>query len=69
MFLNGSGWVTITGAGRCQVKVTVPHDVEVALRPALLPYEASHSTAKFTGGRLTKKSRKPGDAPSYGWRA
>ena len=54
----------------CKIKVTVPEGTNVGLRPPLLPYEASHSTAKFTGGRIAKRSKKGGDgSKSYGWRA
>ena len=68
--IAGLGWVTITGSGSCTVRVRVPRGVDVALRPALLPYESSHSTASFTGSRLLKKSRKAGPAgKAYGWRA
>ena len=51
------------------------HQSDLPLTPSLLPptnslYQlASHSTAKFTGGRISKKSRKGGDGSSYGWRA
>lgn len=66
--IAGLGWVAITGSGRCKVRVTVPVGTGVTLRPSLLPFEASHSTAKFTGGRIEKKSRKSG-SKTYGWRA
>jgi len=48
--------------------VSVPAGTSVGLRPSLLPFESSHTTAKFTGGKLEKRSRK-GGAKSYGWRA
>lgn len=67
--IAGLGWVSVTGPGECTVAVTVPEGVSVVTRPALLPNEASHSTASFTGGRLEKKSRKPGGAKQYGWRS
>lgn len=57
--IAGLGWISITGTGRCVIKLTVPEGTEVGIRPALLPYEAPFSTAKFTGGRLLQKSRKP----------
>jgi hypothetical protein len=65
--IAGLGWVSVTGPGSCKVRVRVPEKVSVALRPALLPYEASHSTAKFTGGRFEKKSGK--GKGGYGWRS
>lgn len=66
--IAGLGWVSITGAGPCVIKVTAPAGTSISVRDALLPYEASHSTAKFTGGKIMKKSRKQGKQ-SYGWRA
>jgi hypothetical protein len=47
----------------------VPNGVEVGTRGALLPYESATSTAKFTGSRLTKTSKKKGTGKAYGWRA
>eukprot|EP01035_Chromulina_nebulosa_P019313 gene19313-25175_t len=69
--ISGLGWITVTGPGIAKVKVGVPKQTSVSTRPALLPYEATYTTAKFTGGRLLKKSKKPGAAGSnsYGWRA
>ena len=66
--IAGLGWVSITGAGPCVIKVTAPAGTSISEREPLLPYEASHSTAKFTGGKIMKKSRKQGKQ-SYGWRA
>lgn len=57
----------MTGVGSVKVRVTAPAGTEVTLRPALLPFEAKHTTAKFVGGRLEKKSRK--SVKTYGWRA
>lgn len=65
--IPGLGWIAVTGVGSVKVRVTAPQATEVTLRPALLPYEAKHTTARFTGGRLEKKSRK--QEKSYGWRA
>lgn len=69
LVIAGLGWISITGAGSCRVRVTVPEGTVTALRPPLLPFEAKFTTAKFTGGRLLKKSRKPGTGSSSGWRA
>ena len=66
--IAGLGWVAITGTGVCRVKVTVPVGTSVGLRSSLMPFEASHSTVKFTGGRIEKKSRRTG-SKGYGWRA
>jgi ribosome biogenesis GTPase A len=35
----GLGWVTITGAGDCRVRVTVPKGVELELREPLMPFD------------------------------
>lgn len=68
MVIPGLGWVTITGPGVAKIKVLAPEGTEVTLRPPLLPFEAKHTTAKFTGGKISKRSTKSG-AKSYGWRA
>jgi hypothetical protein len=73
LVVAGLGWVSITGSGRCRVRVTAPAGVRVSQRPPLLPFEANASTAKFSGGRILKKSKKPHQkgkvVRSYGWRA
>ena len=56
------------GPGVCKIKVTTPEGTDVGLRSPLLPFEASHTTGKFTGGRLLKRSKKGGEK-AYGWRA
>ena len=66
--IAGLGWVAITGTGKCKVKVTVPVGTAVELRNSLMPFEATHTTATFTGGRIEKKSRRAG-GKNYGWRA
>eukprot|EP01042_Synura_sphagnicola_P001100 gene1100-1238_t len=55
--ISGLGWLSVTGSGQCKVRVTVPSGTSVAVRPSLMPYEAQHNTAKFTGGRLVKKGK------------
>jgi len=66
--IAGLGWISITGPGILRIKVTVPEGTSVGLRTPLLPFEAQHSTVKFSGGRLQKKSHKNGEK-AYGWRA
>jgi hypothetical protein len=66
--IAGLGWISITGPGILRIKVTVPEGTSVGLRTPLLPFEAQHSTVKFSGGRLQKKSKKNGEK-AYGWRA
>lgn len=60
--------ISISGPGEAKIKVTVPVGTSVGLRTALLPYEATFTTVKFTGGRILKRSGK-GSANNYGWRA
>lgn len=67
--IAGLGWVSITGTGPCRVRVSVPSQTGVQVREPLLPFEARFTTAKFTGGKLMKKSSKPGKKKQYGWRA
>ena len=57
-----------SGPGICKIKITAPEGTSVGLRSPLLPFEASHTTGKFTGGRLLKRSKKSGEK-AYGWRA
>lgn len=61
LVVAGLGWVSITGTGKCRIKITAPRDVSVTQRPALLPFEAAYSSATFSGGRIIKKSAKPVD--------
>ena len=58
--LRGLGWVGVTGAGKAQVKITVPKGVGISVRPPLMPFKKDiwESTAKYTGGRSVRKSGK-----------
>jgi len=56
--IAGLGWVSVTGSGDCRIRVRAPEGTKVDIRPALLPYEASRSTASFSGGRLVQKKSK-----------
>lgn len=58
--IAGLGWVSITGVGRYKIKISVPVGTSVTIRPALMPFEASHSMAVFTGGKITRRGRKRG---------
>jgi hypothetical protein len=58
--IAGLGWVAITGAGSCHLKVSVPGNTTVSRRPSLLPFESRSTGVKFTGGRLVKKTVKKG---------
>lgn len=65
--ISGLGWISITGPGHAKIRVTTPKGTLVKLRNAILPFEARSTTAKFSGGRIIKKSGKK--QSSYGWRA
>ncbi len=67
--IAGLGWVSITGPGRCVLRITAPEGTAVTLRPALLPFESEKSRVRFTGGKLIKKSIKGRGTTGYGWRA
>ena len=56
--LRGLGWVAVTGAGTATVKVSVPKDIGVSVRPPLMPFDVWEATAKYTGGRSVRKSGK-----------
>lgn len=66
--IPGLGWITVTGPGIARVKITSTEGTEISVRPPLLPFEAKHTTASYTGGRISKRSSKSG-AKAYGWRA
>eukprot|EP01034_Spumella_vulgaris_P022584 gene22584-28717_t len=63
----GLGWVAISGPGVAKVRVTVPEGTSVGIRPSLMPFEATTTTVNYTGGRLSRKSKK--NLPGPGWRA
>lgn len=56
--LTGLGWVAVTGAGTATVKVSVPEEVGISVRPPLMPFDIWETTAKYTGGRAVRKSTK-----------
>ena len=56
--IAGLGWISVTGSGNCRIRVRVPQGTKVDIRPALLPFEASRSTASFSGGRVVQKKSK-----------
>lgn len=66
--IAGLGWISVTGPGVAHVRVTAPAGAGVTLRPSLLPFEATETTVKYTGGKLARKSKK-GGGKGYGWRA
>ncbi|KAG5175010.1 P-loop containing nucleoside triphosphate hydrolase protein [Tribonema minus] len=56
--LSGLGWISVTGAGECAVKVTAPKDILVLTRDPLMPFEAWDTTSTFTGTRTVKRGKK-----------
>jgi len=56
--LAGLGWVAVTGAGSAKVKISVPKNIAVSVRPPLMPFDIWESTAKYTGSRAVKKTPK-----------
>jgi ribosome biogenesis GTPase A len=56
--IAGLGWVSVTGSGSCTILVRTPQGTKVDVRPAFMPFEATRSTASFSGGRLVQKKGK-----------
>lgn len=56
--LRGLGWVSVTGAGTAQVRISVPKGIGVSVRPPLMPFDVWEATAKYTGGRSVRKTTK-----------
>ena len=55
---TGLGWVAVTGAGTATVKISVPKDIGVSIRPPLMPFDIWDTTARYTGSRAVRKSTK-----------
>lgn len=56
--LCGLGWVSVTGAGLAKVRITVPKDIGVAVRPPLMPFDIWEVASRYTGGRAVRKVSK-----------
>ena len=56
--IAGLGWVSVTGSGSCTIRVRTPQGTKVDVRPAFMPFEATRSTASFSGSRLMQKKGK-----------
>jgi len=53
--ISGLGWVSLTGSGLCDLKVSAPKGVSVFVRDPLMPHGyRKGKTAKFTGKRFAK---------------
>ena len=58
--ISGLGWISVTGALNCKVRIMAPESVGVRLRSPLMPYETWDTTAKWTGLRAVKGNKKKG---------
>eukprot|EP00466_Bigelowiella_natans_P000155 jgi/Bigna1/66100/fgenesh1_pg.1_\ len=53
--LSGLGWVSVTGSGPCEIKVSGPEGMAIFTREPLMPNEFKRGKAsKFTGKRFTR---------------
>ena len=64
--LSGLGWISVTGAGSCKIRVVAPAGVMIVQREPLMPFEARDSMAKATGGRIVKNSVKKANRAKRG---
>lgn len=55
--IRGLGWVAITGAGIARIRVSVPSNIGISVRPPIMPYDIWDSAASFTGSRAVQKSK------------
>lgn len=60
--ISGLGWISVTGALDCKVRVMAPEAVGVRLRSPLMPYETWATTAKWTGLRAVKSDKQKGSS-------
>lgn len=58
--ISGLGWISVTGALDCTVRVMAHEAVGVRLRDPLMPYETWDTTARWTGIRAVKTNKKKG---------
>ena len=58
--ISGLGWVSVTGALGCKVRIMAPESVGVRVRSPLMPYETWDTTARWTGLRAVKTGKKGG---------
>jgi ribosome biogenesis GTPase A len=56
--INGLGWISITGSGTCKIRVTAPSGISIQSRKSILPYEATQSTVRYTGGRILQNAKR-----------
>ncbi|CAE7493574.1 BPG2, partial [Symbiodinium microadriaticum] len=60
--IGGLGFVSVTGPGMFQIKVSVPKGTSVTVRDPMLPFEASKTSVRHTGTRFIRK------CGGIGWR-
>lgn len=61
--IGGLGFVSLTGPGKYQVKVSVPKGTTVTVRDPMMPFEARKTSVRHTGSKFVRKSG------GIGWRA
>lgn len=52
--IAGLGWVSVTGAGSCKVRVSVPEGTRVDTRDALMPFDTWQHMSVYTGTSIRK---------------
>lgn len=55
---TGLGWVAVTGAGTATVKISVPKNIGISIRPPLMPFDIWDAAARYTGSRAVRKTSK-----------
>lgn len=56
--LTGLGWIAVTGAGRANLRISVPKGIGISVRPPLMPYDIWEVAAKYTGAKAVRKPSK-----------
>jgi hypothetical protein len=49
---------SVTGVGMAKLRVSVPKGIGISVHPPIMPFDVWESTARFTGGRAVRKSRR-----------
>ncbi len=56
--LTGLGWVAVTGAGKANLRISVPKGIGISVRPPLMPYDIWEVAAKYTGAKAVRRPTK-----------
>ena len=54
--IRGLGWVAVTGAGTARIRISVPRNIGISVRPPLMPFDVWESASSFTGSRAVRKT-------------